>query len=103
MASFHVMAGADDHLVRPAIRKISLSDVFDALRLGWRDFARKPSHYVFLCLMYPVAGFFLAAWSAGADMLPVIYPLVTGFALLGPFAALGLYEISRRNEQGLDD
>src|SRR5690606_29238464 len=81
MATFHVMAGADSHLVRPAIRKIGIPDVADALKLGWDDFSRKPSHYVFLCLMYPVAGFFLAAWSAGADMLPLIFPLITGFAL----------------------
>jgi len=102
MATFHVMAGADSHLVRPAIRKIGIPDVADALKLGWDDFSRKPSHYVFLCLMYPVAGFFLAAWSAGADMLPLIFPLITGFALLGPFASIGLYEISRRRERGMD-
>lgn len=102
MSTFHVMAGAQGDLVHPAIRKIGIADVFDALRLGLNDFRAKPSHYVFLCLIYPLAGIVLAAWSSGANMLPLLYPLATGFALLGPVAALGLYEISRRRERGMD-
>lgn len=102
MSTFHVMAGAQGDLVHPAIRKIGIADVFDALRLGLNDFRAKPSHYVFLCLIYPLAGIVLAAWSSGANMLPLLYPLATGFALLGPVAAIGLYEISRRRERGMD-
>jgi uncharacterized membrane protein len=100
MAGFHVIAGAESRLVRPVVRKIDVSDVIDALRLGIADFNRRPSHYAFLCLIYPVAGIFLAVWSAGANLLPLLFPLMSGFALLGPLAALGLYEISRREERG---
>lgn len=103
MANFHVYAaGTGSNAEHPAIRRIGVSDVFDALRLGFEDFWDKPSHYVFLCLIYPVVGVFLITWTSGGNALQLIYPLVTGFALLGPFAALGLYEISRRREQHLD-
>ena len=102
MTAFHVMAGADNSFVRPAVRRIGIGDIMDALRLGWDDFREKPSHYVFLCLMYPIAGVVLTLWSSGANLLPLIYPLMSGFALLGPIAAIGLYEISRRRERGMD-
>lgn len=102
MAVLHVYSDAEGLMPRPAVRKISTLEVFDALRLGWIDFREKPSHYVFLCLLYPVAGVVLMVWSAGANMLPVMFPLASGFAILGPIAALGLYEISRRRELGLN-
>ena len=102
MTTFHVLSGADASVAHPGIKKIGVSDVFDALRLGFEDFREKPSHYVFLCLIYPIAGAVLITWSAGANMLPLLYPLVSGFALIGPVAAIGLYEISRRRELGMD-
>ncbi|WP_439627517.1 DUF2189 domain-containing protein [Shinella sp.] len=102
MATFHVMAGPDSVVARPAIRRIGLSDVWDALARGFDDFRAKPSHYVFLSLIYPISGVVLVTWSSGANLLPLIFPLIAGFALLGPFFALGLYEISRRRERGMD-
>lgn len=102
MATFHVMAGPNDMVAHPAIRRIGMSDVWDALARGFDDFRAKPSHYVFLSLIYPICGAVLVTWSSGANMLPLIFPLIAGFALLGPFFALGLYEISRRRERGMD-
>lgn len=102
MAVLHVYSDAEGLMPRPAVRKISTLEVLDALRLGWNDFQEKPSHYVFLCLLYPVMGVVLMVWSAGANMLPVMFPLASGFAILGPIAALGLYEMSRKRELGLD-
>lgn len=102
MTTFHVLSGPNADVVHPEIRKIGIADVFDALRLGFEDFREKPSHYVFLCLIYPVAGVVLMTWSAGANMLPLLYPLASGFALIGPVAAIALYEISRRRELGMD-
>lgn len=102
MASFHVYAGASNTLEHPAIRRITVADVFDALRRGFDDFWNKPSHYVFLCLIYPIVGVLLITWTSGGNALQLIFPLMSGFALLGPFAGIGLYEISRRREQNLD-
>lgn len=61
-----------------------------------------PSHVVFLSIIYPIFGLFVALISADRDVMPLLIPLTTGFALIGPFAALGLYELSRRRELGLD-
>ena len=102
MSNFHVVSGAGDKLDLPMIRKISMSDVFDALRRGASDFWEKPSHYVMLVLIYPIVGIVLTVWMDGYHTWSLLYPLIGGFALVGPFAALGLYEISRRREQGLD-
>lgn len=102
MATFHVLAGASEIQEHTKVRKISVSDLFDALRRGVDDFMVKPSHIVFLCMIYPIVGVLLGAWTSGVDALPILFPLVSGFALVGPFAAIGLYEISRRREAGLD-
>ncbi|RUU20309.1 DUF2189 domain-containing protein [Mesorhizobium sp. M7A.T.Ca.TU.009.01.3.2] len=102
MAGFHVMADARGTHVQPTVRRITTSDLWDALRLGFEDFWAKPSHYVFLCLIYPIVGLILTQWTSGANAIQLIYPLMSGFALVGPFAALGLYEISRRRELGMN-
>jgi uncharacterized membrane protein len=102
MAGFHVVANADGVLIDPEVRRIGVSDVFDALKRGVDDFRAKPSHILFLGIIYPIVGVFLASWTSGANAFPLLFPLMSGFALLGPVAALGLYEISRRREAGLD-
>ncbi|MCB5176153.1 MULTISPECIES: DUF2189 domain-containing protein [Microvirga] len=102
MAQFHVIAGADETPVYPIVRKIGLADLRHALSKGFDDFWAMPSHLVFLGLIYPIAGACLAALTFTNNALPLLYPLASGFALLGPLAAIGLYEISRRREMGLE-
>ncbi|BDA84622.1 hypothetical protein Sa4125_21640 [Aureimonas sp. SA4125] len=87
---------------RLVIRELGPEQVGAAFRKGLDDFRQKPSHYVFLCLVYPLMGLVIGLWTSGNEALPSLFPLVGGFALLGPIAALGLYEISRRREAGLD-
>jgi uncharacterized membrane protein len=91
---------AQDNAATPIVRTIGLSDLHQALRLGWEDFKAVPSHAIILCLIYPVLGLVLARTVLGYSVLPLLFPLAAGFALLGPFAALGLYELSRRREAG---
>ena len=98
MPKFHVIAGPDSTPVYPSVRKIGPADLKDALAKGIEDFLTMPSSLVFLGLIYPIVGIGLLASSP----LPLLFPLMSGFALVGPFAAIGLYEISRRRELGLD-
>jgi len=102
MAHSHVITGAAENSPVLNIRKIGLADLRYALARGLDDFLAMPSHAVFLCLIYPVVGFVLARLVLGYNVLPLLFPLAAGFALVGPFAALGLYEMSRRREAGLD-
>jgi len=102
MAQLHVLMGADTIRARPTVRRIGLADLKDALARGFADFSAIPTYAVFLCLIYPIVGLVLARAMLGYALLPLLFPLAAGFALVGPFAAIGFYELSRRREQGLD-
>jgi uncharacterized membrane protein len=84
----------------PVIRTIGLSELHRALQRGWEDFKAVPTHAVILCIIYPVLGLMLARAVLGYSVIPLLFPLAAGFALIGPFAAIGLYEMSRRREHG---
>lgn len=86
----------------PVVRKIRIGDLKDALAKGFEDFMAVPSHVVFLSVFYPIVGLILFRVAFGYHLLPLVFPLLAGFALIGPVAAVGLYELSRRREQGLD-
>jgi uncharacterized membrane protein len=86
----------------PAVRSIGVADLRDALAKGVDDFRAMPTHVLFLSLIYPLIGLGLAGATFGYNFIPLLYPLAAGFALIGPIAAIGLYELSRRRELGLD-
>src|SRR3954464_4004092 len=103
MANFHVIAGPDETAAHPIIvRDIGAPELKEALAKGFDDFKAMPTHLAFIGLIYPVFGIVLAGLTFSDNALPLIFPLVSGFALLGPLAAVGLYELSRRRELGLD-
>ena len=85
----------------PQVRRIALGDLGAVLRKGWIDFAANRTDVLFLCIIYPLAGILVSQLAYNAKLLPLLFPLVSGFALVGPFAAAGLYEMSRRRERGL--
>jgi uncharacterized membrane protein len=87
------------HSPLPTIRQIGVGDLGDALARGFDDFGAFRSDVVFLCVVYPVVGLILARLAFGYGMLPLLFPLASGFALVGPFAGVGLYEMSRRRQQ----
>jgi uncharacterized membrane protein len=90
------------HSPAPEVRRIAVPDLRDALAKGFADFGAYRSDVIFLCAIYAVVGLVLARLAFGLDMLPLLFPLASGFALIGPFAGVGLYEMSRRREQGLN-
>jgi uncharacterized membrane protein len=102
MATFHVISGAGEAPAHPIVRKIGFADLRDAISKGIDDFSAMPTHVILLSVLYPVVGLFLARMTFGYGMMPILFPLAAGFALIGPFAAIGLYELSRRREEGLD-
>ena len=102
MAQAHILVGAGIDPAIPVVRRIRPADLLDALAKGLNDFAAMPSHALFLCIIYPLAGIVLAALTLGFATVPLLFPLAAGFALVGPIAAIGLYELSRRREAGVD-
>ncbi|HEY2032671.1 MAG TPA: DUF2189 domain-containing protein [Rhizomicrobium sp.] len=90
------------HSPAPAVRKISIADVRESLSKGFDDFEAYRSDVLFVGIIYAAVGLVLARLAFGSDLLPLVFPLASGFAILGPFAAIGLYEMSRRREQGAE-
>lgn len=85
---------------KPEIRSISADDVYAALGAGWADFRAAPRFGLFFGGVYAALGIliFLQLWVLDQPMW--IVPFACAFPLIGPFAAVGLYEVSRRRETG---
>ena len=102
MANEKAIADAEASPAQPIVRTIGTADLRHALARGLADFNAMPTHLFFLCLIYPVVTFIIARTYAGYEMLPLVFPLLAGYTLIGPLVATGMYELSRRREQGLD-
>ena len=97
-----VMSYASPAHTIPDVCSITTADLFDALSKGIADFNAKATHLFFLAIIYPILAFIIARTAAGNDFLPLVFPIIAGSTLLGPLAATGMYELSRRREQGLE-
>jgi uncharacterized membrane protein len=101
MTHLDTTVGSDASQALPTIRKIRMTDLKDALARGMEDFWAVPTHAIFLSIIYPVIALVLAQLTLN-NTFHLFFPLAAGFALIGPLAGLGLYELSRRRELGLD-
>ncbi len=100
----HTMEGAWEGHDRtiPAVRRITAADLRDVLRQGFEDFGAYRTDVIFLCLLYPIVGLVMSRMILGYGEVPLVFPLASGFALIAPFFAVGLYEMSRRREAGVN-
>ncbi len=92
--------GRRDSAGLPAVRRLGLADLGAVLRLGWRDFLAFRSDALMLVMIYPLIGLSLAWFAFHGNALHLLFPMIAGFSLLGPVAAIGLYEMSRQAERG---
>jgi uncharacterized membrane protein len=86
--------------VDPVVQRISASDIAEALGLGLRDFQALPLYGLAFGALYAAGGILIVLCFTAFGMVYLVYPLAAGFALIGPFVAVGLYEVSRRRETG---
>lgn len=84
----------------PVVRTIGVADVADALVHGFRDFRAAPLYGLAIGAFFAAGGILIVLSVAALGMSYLAYPMAAGFALVGPFAAIALYEISRRLEAG---
>ncbi len=84
----------------PVVRRLGLADLTGALASGLQDFQANRTDVIFVCVIYPIVGLLLGRLASGYGLLPLLFPLASGFALVGPLAAVGLNEMSRRRERG---
>jgi uncharacterized membrane protein len=97
------MTVTDSHVAgpRPGFRRIHADDVYGALAAGWADFRAAPRFGLFFGGVYALAGIaiLLTLWAIDQPFWIVVFAFA--FPLIGPFVAIGLYEVSRRREENL--
>lgn len=85
---------------QPRIATIAAGDVLVALAAGARDMLATPALSLSFGLAYAAFGWLILYLMIAMNWGVYAYPLATGFALVAPMAAAGLYDISRMLEKG---
>jgi uncharacterized membrane protein len=82
----------------PDVREITFGQPLTWLANGWRDFLAHPLQSAFYGACFALMGWLIAFTFRNAYQY--VSALVTGFFLVGPFFAIGLYDLSRRRQRG---
>ena len=93
-------SGVAAPLQPPTVQTIGFADLGAALSAGWSDFREAPLFGLFFGAVYAIGGLAIVLFVTVLDWPYMVYPLAIGFPLIGPFVAVGLYEVSRRLEEG---
>jgi uncharacterized membrane protein len=89
------------HSPAPKVRHITVADLRGAIAEGFADFEAYRTDVLFVGVIYAAVGLVLGRIVFQEDLIPLLFPLASGFAIVGPFAAVGLYEMSRLREMGV--
>jgi uncharacterized membrane protein len=84
----------------PVVQRITAADVAEAFAQGLRDFQALPFYGLAFGALYAAGGIVIVLSLTAFGVAYLAYPLTAGFALIGPFVAIALYEVSRRREEG---
>lgn len=88
----------DRYFHLPHVRQVDASRPLVWLRMGWDDMRANLGASLTYGLIFAIIGYLILAY---ATDLPYLFTAaISGFFLVGPLAAAGLYEISRRHERG---
>jgi uncharacterized membrane protein len=80
--------------LQPALRRVGFAAPFTWLAAGWHDLWRQPATSLFYGVCVAIVGAVILAVTA---QLPYLFTVaVSGFMLVAPLLATGLYELSRR-------
>jgi uncharacterized membrane protein len=81
-----------------AIQRITVGDLKDVLKKGYSDLGAYRTDVIFLIGIYPLVIILAAAAAFNAELIPLVFPIISGTAIMGPFVGVLLYEMSRRRE-----
>jgi uncharacterized membrane protein len=83
------------------VSRITVADLKDVLVKGFEDFMAYRTDIIFLIAVYPIISLLVIAASFRYELIPLVFPIVSGSAIMGPFVGVFLYEMSRRRELNL--
>ena len=94
----HSMHTLDRHFNLPRVREVDNARPFHWLQMGWNDMREHGFASIAYGLFFAAIGYLILVFAAPRPYL--VTASVSGFFLVGPILAAGLYEISRRSAAG---
>jgi uncharacterized membrane protein len=83
------------------IHRMTVKDIWEVLVLGFNDLRHCRTDALTIAVIYPISGVFIASVIVlKGFLLPFVFPICAGFALLGPMATLWFAALSRQRERG---